>query len=268
MKVLLYAGPAPWRDLVLTYSAQFVEKIATALTLVTCGGREEQALLEETLQRFTIPAHVPVTLRALPGNAQAAILDAAQETSYDLVIFGRLNRPLGRLLPGPRSKVIAQRVQHSVLRVHGIVRPIQRILLASSGNSQAFDQARLVAQIAAPLGATVTIVHVLSQQSLFFQGFAEERVVVEQFLDSDLPEARVLRGAAELLNNLGVPATVKGRTGPVVDEVLAEVYTGGHDLLVIGEKRFDNPLDRILIEDMTSHIIDDSPLPVLVARDE
>lgn len=268
MRILVYAGPSPWRDLVLTYSIPFVEKVATALTFVTGGGSEAQSLLDEAVKRFTIPPDIPVMQQIYTGDAQTAILAAAQEVPYDLVILGRLNRSLGRLLPGPRSKVIAQRLRHSVLRVHGIVRPLQSIALASSGNQTTFDNAQLVAQIAAPLQARVSIVHVVSQQSVIFEGFSKHNLGTEKFLSSDVPEARVLRGAAALLNNLGVSTVVTVRAGPVIDELLSEVYMGSHDLLVIGEKRFESVLDRLLLEDVAAHIMDHSPLPVLMAKEE
>ncbi len=47
MKVLIYAGPAPSRDLVLQFSTQIVQRVATAVTLVTGGGAARRPLLEQ-----------------------------------------------------------------------------------------------------------------------------------------------------------------------------------------------------------------------------
>ncbi len=118
MKILLYAGAAPSRDSVLQFSVPIVQRCASALTLLSGGGAERQALLDDALRRVAAPPHVAVTLKSLPGNAQAAILAAARAQPYDLVILGRLHQPLGRLLPGAHSKAIAQRLEPSVLRVH------------------------------------------------------------------------------------------------------------------------------------------------------
>src|SRR5512138_3166142 len=165
MRVLLYAGPAPSREAVLQFSAQIIQRCATSLTLVTGGGAERRPLLEDAAARLGIPSQVPVTLSALPGNSQAAILAAARAQPYDLVILGRLHQPLGRLLPGTRSKVIAQRLEPSVLRVHGPVRPIRRMLLASGGDYHTFADVEVAAKIAGPLGAAITLLHVVSQQT-------------------------------------------------------------------------------------------------------
>ncbi len=187
MKVLIYAGPAPSRELVLQFSAQIVQKAASELTLVTGGGPARQSLLQHAIERLQVPEGVPVTQLAVNGDAQAAILGAAHEQEYDLVIFGRLNQPLARLLPGPHSKAIAQRLEPSVLRVHGPARPIRRILLASGGDFHTFGDAAVTAKLARPLGAAVTLLHVLSQQSLVFEGFPGRSITVEDFLAGDSP---------------------------------------------------------------------------------
>jgi nucleotide-binding universal stress UspA family protein len=268
MKVLLYAGPAPSRDTVLQFSAQIVQYCATSLTLVTGGGDERRPLLEEACTRLAVPASVPVSLSALPGNAQTAILMAAHAQSYDLVILGRLHQPLGRLLPGAHSKAIAQRLEPSVLRVHGPARPIRRILLASGGDFHTFGDVKATAQIAKPLSAAVTVLHVVSQQSLLFEGLANRQDTAETFLASQVPEANTLRAAVAMLNEHGVPAQMRGRVGPVIDEILSELRVGSYDLLVIGAHRVASALDRILLEDITDDLLDISPLPVLLVKSD
>src|SRR3954467_12354376 len=187
MRILLYAGPAPSREAVLLFSAQIIQNCATSLTLVTGGGAERRQLLEDAAARLRIPDRVPIALSALAGNSQVAILAAARAQPYDLVILGRLHQPFGRLLPGAHSKAIAQRLEPSVLRIHGPVRPIRRILISSGGDYHTFADADVAAQIAAPLGASATLLHVVSQQSLLFEGFQARRGTVERFLADDSP---------------------------------------------------------------------------------
>ena len=266
MKVLMYAGPAPSRDLVLQFGAQIVQKVATELTLVTGGGPEREPLLQQAVKRLQVPDGLPVTLLALNGDAQVAILGATREQPYDLVIFGRLHQPLARLLPGPHSKAIAQRLEPSVLRIHGPARQIQRILLASGGDFHTFGDVAVTAALAGPLGASVTLLHVLSQQSLVFEGFPSRSITVEDFLAGDSPEASTLRQAEAMLRERGVPTQRKGRVGPVIEEILAELRVGGYDLLVLGAHQVASALDRILLEDITGDLLDISPLPVLVAK--
>ena len=268
MRILLYAGPAPSRDTVLQFSAQIVQHCATSLTLVSGGGAERRPLLEDAAARLSIPANVPVMLSALAGNSQTAILAAARAQPYDLVILGRLHQPLGRLLPGAHSKAIAQRLEPSVLRVHGPVRPIRRLLISSGGDYHTFADVDVAAQIAGPLGAAATLLHVVSQQSLLFEGFQARRGTVESFLADDSSEAKTLRQATARLGERGVACELKGRVGPVLDEILAELRVGSYDMLVIGAHRVASALDRILLEDITNDLLDVSPLPVLVVKGE
>src|SRR5829696_4520426 len=268
MRMLVYAGPAPSRESVLQFSAQIVQHCATSLTLVTGGGAERRLLLEDAAVRLHLPAHVPVRLSALAGNSQAAILAAARAQPYDLVILGRLHQPLGRLLPGAHSKAIAQRLEPSVLRIHGPARPIRRILISSGGDYHTFADVDIAAQIAGPLGASATLLHVVSQQSLLFEGFRVRRGTMEHLLADDSPEATTLRQATAMLRDRGVACELKGRAGPVLDEILAELRVGSYDMLVIGAHRVASALDRILLEDITDDLLDVSPLPVLVVKGE
>jgi nucleotide-binding universal stress UspA family protein len=266
MRVLIYVGPAPSRDLVLQFSAQIVHHVATAVTLVTGGGEERRPLLDQALERLQPPAHVTISQRVLPGDAQVAVLAVAREQPYDMVMVGRLHQSFGRRLPGAHSKSIAQRLEPSVLRVHGPARSIKRILLSSGGDYHTFDDVSITTRIAAPLGAAVAVLHVLSQQSLFFEGFPPRRISIKDFLSGNSPEANTLRDAAALLSDRGVPTQIKGRVGPVLDEILDEVRDGDYDMLVIGAHRVTSVLDRILLEDITGDLLDRSPLPVLVVR--
>jgi nucleotide-binding universal stress UspA family protein len=266
MRVLMYAGPAPSRETALQFSAQIIQSCATALTLVSGGGPERRPLLEQAAAHLRVPDGVPVTLRPLPGNAQTAILAAARAQPYELVILGRLHQRIGRLLPGAHSKAIAQRLEPSVLRVHGPARPIRRILLSSGGDFHTFGDIRVAARIARPLDASVTLLHVISQQSLLFEGFPGRSGTVEAFLAGDSSETSTLRDAMAMLKERGVAADLKGRVGPVLDEILAELRVGSYDLLVIGAHRVASALDRILLEDITGDLLDISPLPVLVVK--
>jgi nucleotide-binding universal stress UspA family protein len=267
MRVLIYVGPAPARELVLQFAGQIVQQVATSVTLITGGGRDRQALLDQAIARLTPPVAIPLDQRVGEGDAQAAILAAAREQPYDLVVLGRLNPPITRKLPGPpHSKTIARRLEPSVLRVDGFARPIRRILLASGGDYHTLDNARVVAQLAAPLGASVTLLHVISQQSLLFEGIPPRQISADELLARTSPEAIMMRDSLALMRRLGVNATVKARVGLVLDEILGEMRQGDYDLLTIGAHRITRPLDRILLEDLTGDLLDRCTAPMLVTK--
>ena len=45
-----------------------------------------------------------------------------------------------------------------------------------------------------------------------------------------------------------------------------ELREGSYDMLAIGAHRVTSALDRILLEDITGDLLDNSPLPVLVVK--
>lgn len=263
MRMILYAGPAVARDATIDYAGPIIRRAASAVTLLTGGGQANLPLLEEALQRLELPDDLPRNLRSYSGDALDALSRESARHGGDLAIVGRLQPALKRLIYGPRSKQIAQRLSLAVLRVQGRVGPIHRILLASGGDPGTIENARQVGRLAAALGASVTILHVLSQQPLVFTGLGGAQPEVAELV-RQVPEAEVLQEASELIGGLGVATALVGRSGPVVDAVVEEARD--HDLLAIGAHRAGRGLDRILLEDLAGDILDLSPIPVLVGR--
>ncbi|MFQ3631123.1 universal stress protein [Roseiflexus sp.] len=266
MHLLIYAGPGPWRDEALATAAQFAGQVATSVTLVTGGGIRNATLLDDAVARLGLPRDVAVQRRVVEGTPQDAILTIAGEAVYDLVIFGRFQRPLERLLPLRRSDALTRRLRTAVLRVSGPARPIRRILLASGGDQHTFATAGYAAQLATPLGASITLLHVVSQQPVVFEALASPASDEATFLDSGTPEAVTLRQVAADLRERAIAVTTRIRFGLVLDEILAELHEGDYDILAVGTHHAAGPLDRMLLEDLTGDLLDRCPRTVLVAR--
>ncbi|MBA3469653.1 MAG: universal stress protein, partial [Herpetosiphonaceae bacterium] len=49
-------------------------------------------------------------------------------------------------------------------------------------------------------------------------------------------------------------------------QIKEELQVGGYDLLVIGAHHARTPLDRVLLEDLSTELLVDSPIPVLVVQ--
>jgi nucleotide-binding universal stress UspA family protein len=266
MDILLHVDPSPTHDAVLRFSRPLVTSVARSLTLVTSEDRRAQTRLHQATQVLGCPAHLPITARMFAGDMQRVLLAAAQEQFYDLALFGPLPaRPLERLLPVPRS-TFTQRFEPSLIQVRGTIGPIQHILLASGGDQHTFANARLVARLAAPLGAQVTVLHVLSQEQICFELIPDPMTAEQEFLYSDLTEASVLDETVALLREQGIAARIRIRIGAVIDEVQAELHNGTYNMLAIGAHRSSSALDRILFEDMAHALLEHSHLPVLVVK--
>lgn len=265
MNIMIYVGQSPSRADVLAFSTPLMQSVATRITLVAGKSAGGQPMLDDAAAQLQVPEHVPVELCAMPGGAQNAIIAAAREHAYDLVVFGRLRPRIRRMLFGPRSRRIAAQLEPSVLRVQGMVRPIKRALIASGGNNNTLHNAAVAARLLAPLHAEATVLHVDSQQSITFQS-RQQRDRNRAFIESDTPEAATVRDAVAHLQTHNIAVKPKIRYGPVIDEILAELDSGSYDLLIIGAHRISSALDRILLEDMTGDLMHVSPVPVLVVK--
>lgn len=265
MNIMIYVGQAPSRADVLAFSKPLVHHVATHVTLVAGKSAGGQPMLDDAAAQLQVPEHVPVELCAMPGGAQNAIIAATREHACDLVVFGRLRPRIRRMLFGRRSRRIAVAIEPSVLRVQGTVRPIKRALIASGGNHHTIHNARVAAQLLAPLNAEATVLHVDSQQSITFQP-RRQRARTRAFIEGDTPEAKYMREAVAYLQDQHVAVKPRIRYGPVIDEILDELRTGNYSLLILGAHRVASALDRILLEDITGDLMHVSPVPVLVVK--
>jgi nucleotide-binding universal stress UspA family protein len=267
MNVLVYVGPAPSREQLLPYCAPIVQTLASTVCLLVPEGTKNEELFQQALDILQIPSHIPITKISRAGNAQNAILTAVSERLYDLVIMGHLERPLRRFWPIGRSDALAQEIEPSVLRVQGELRPIRSILLASGGNEHTMLDAKMAQRFAQALGAKVTLLHVMSQQAVVFEGIPNAKA--DKPLLSTPPhteELDMLNKAQAWLCEQQIESTVKVRYGAVMNEVLEEIQAGPHDLLVSGAHLAYSILDRLLIEDISSGLLAASPVPVVIVR--
>ncbi|WP_129631365.1 universal stress protein [Candidatus Oscillochloris fontis] len=263
MRIVIYAGPAPSYGAVIAFSAPLLHQVARAVTLVSGGGAGNEALLRTAQAELDLPPTIPSILRIHAGDAVGALTWEAGLHAADLVIIGRLQPSLQRIILGRRSKRLAQRLDVAVLRVQGRIGPIRRILLASGGDAGTIAHARYLLRIAKPLGASITLLHAISAQPLIFENAPPH---ADEFLNGPSPEAAVLREAAALLRAQEVETEVVVQIGSVVDAVVDAARE--HDLLMIGAHRISSRLDRILLEDLAGDILDLSPIPVLVGKRE
>jgi nucleotide-binding universal stress UspA family protein len=81
------------------------------------------------------------------------------------------------------------------------------------------------------------------------------------------PEGELLERDIQMLEQPGLHLIPKVRHGLVVDEILAEVSSGGYDLVVIGARLTQGP-QRFLLENIAHQIIMKIRRPILVVREK
>jgi nucleotide-binding universal stress UspA family protein len=246
MRVLFHVG-ATLADDVLAWVRPIIQHAAQSLTLVSSGHAAAHGQLAAAHQLLQLPPDLPTDVLVVDGDEPTAIQAAVAQQPYDLVMLERL--PASHHGTRGRQPSGGPRPAPSVLRIHGQLRPIRHVLLASGGDFHTFETASITARTVAPLGARATLMHVIPPEALVFAGFGARRISIEQFLSSTSVAAVTLRDAAATL-----------------EELLEELDTGQYDLLAIGAQRVESPLSRILYEDIAADLLELSPIPVLVAK--
>lgn len=262
MHVLIYIDVVRLHSDMLRSCAPIVQQIATALTLMTDTSGSPAPLLERAVAQLGVPRRLPLDVCACPGALRSALRAAPQDRPYDLLIYCDSRRSL----LAPHSTSLVQRLPWSTLCLRAAQRSVRRILLASGGERHTLDHVRFVAQLAQPFGAAVTILHVLSQQSLLFTGFYDRSIDAAAFLASRTSAAQILGLGAAWLEDDGIPAQLVVRTGPVVSTIVDELRAGAYDLLVVGDHRPERALDRLLLRNMANELLAASPRSVLVVK--
>jgi nucleotide-binding universal stress UspA family protein len=209
--------------------------------------------------------HVETSVRR--GHAAEEILRETEEHDYDLVVVGsRGRRGITRFILGSTAARLARYCRVSLIIVKGNPRELQRILVCTAGAQAGERDTEMAGRIGALAGASVTILHVMSQLPLTPECELDDlECAPEILLDTDAPEAVHLRKDLQILKSLGVQAAAKVRHGLVVDEILAEAQEGDYDLIVTGA-HVASGFQRFMLTDTTEQIVLGSDRPVLVVR--
>jgi nucleotide-binding universal stress UspA family protein len=91
---------------------------------------------------------------------------------------------------------------------------------------------------------------------------------VEALLKSNSALARNLLNEKKIIEDGGVPATIRVGHGLVIDQILVEIARGDHDLVVVGSWAIRNRWRTYAIGNITREIVNRTDRPVLVMRSD
>ncbi len=204
------------------------------------------------------------------------ILDEVQRQPYDLVVLGiHLHRSLNRLRPKSLAKHLAGHLSVPLLVVFPAWHRLERILVWTAGEEPDEFALRLAGQMAAEVGAKVTVLHVMSQVPLRADADVRD---LERDADSLMKyrtrEGEFLQQALEILSEAGVSPSmyeVKVRHGLTVEEIIEESEEGEFDLVVVGALQVPSreswhELRELVQEDLAERVLMEAHRPVLIAR--
>jgi nucleotide-binding universal stress UspA family protein len=237
-------------------------------TLLAAGknkDRTNQALEEskDILIEFGIHAHTLFKV----GPAVQEFIKEIQSTCYDLVVIGyRKRSALEKAFNGCVATRVAHQASSSVLIVREGRPDICKILIGIGGNGFTTQISQWGANIAAAVGAQVTLIHVESAPPLMYAGLAEVHQTLEELLETDTLAANALRTAAGILDAAGVKATIKLAHGVADRELLRTAQEGDYDLIILGSSWARPPIDRVVLSNISRDVLHNTRRPVLVVH--
>jgi len=213
--------------------------------------------------------HLNAELITKAGHPVQEIVKRTREESYDLVVIGAVCKGVrGPLWMSARAYRIIESVQPPVLVVIGERSVLRRILICTSGGSQADKAVAFACEIARMGSAVVDLIHVMAEPPAMYADLIGVEEDASRLLASNSQLGRTLRHQKDLLEQAGVFGEFRLRHGLVVPEILRELQRTDYDLVVAGSSPSEDMLRQYVIGDVTHEIVDRAELPVLVVRTE
>jgi len=115
-------------------------------------------------------------------------------------------------------------------------------------------------------GAEVTILHVVPPSDLDYPSTRDVRDHLNDLADTDTLAGRSLRRALEMAKTAGLRAKAVAREGHIVEQILAEIKAGDHDIICMGSSYSAHSLRQLYTPNVTADIAEVVHCPVLTAR--
>ena len=201
------------------------------------------------------------------GDPVHQIVDQTERTKYDLVIIGaRKTGSTGPYWRSEKTYEVIRTIAPPVLVAMGEWAQFKRFLVCTGGKAFIEEAVQLTGKLAAGVGASVTLLHVMAEPPAIYADLVRLEEDVDRLLHSNSELGVNLRTQKEDLKKLGVTGEVRVRHGIVTDQVFAEAREKSYDLIVTGSSQARGMLRHYIMGDLTRSILNHADCPVLVAR--
>src|SRR5436853_6184551 len=241
----------------------------TTLLGIAEKSRDERPLrdvLEAQAQWLRAHGVAPeIVVRA--GEPIRQILKQTSTATYDLVVIGsRKTEATGLYWRSEKTYEVIKSLPPPVLVAIGECTTLKKFLVCTGGQEFIEEAVQLSGKLAAAVGASVTLLHVMAEPPAIYADLVRLEEDVTRLLESNSELGINLRTQKQDLEKLGVPTEVHVRHGIVVDQVFAEVRKSNYDLIVTGSSQARGMLRHYIMGDLTLRILNHANCPVLVAR--
>ena len=201
------------------------------------------------------------------GEPVHQILDQTSKCNYELVVIGaRWTGAVGEYWRSKKTYEVIKTVQPPVMVAIDARKELKRFVICTGGKEFIEQAVQFTARLAAAVGASVTLLHVMAEPPVMYADLVRLEEDVAQLLQSKSELGTNLRRQKRELERLGVSAEVRLRHGIVTDQVFDEVREGNYDLIVTGTSQARGLLRHYIMGDLTRSILNRAGVPVLVAR--
>jgi nucleotide-binding universal stress UspA family protein len=217
----------------------------------------------EKLKKFGVSPEI--VLRA--GEPIREILEQTKATGYDITIIGaRRKNSTGPYRRSGKTYEVIKAIPTPVLLATGVCDTLKSFIVCTGGKKYIDAAVQLTGKLAAAVGASVTLLHVMAEPPAIYADLVQLEEDVERLLQSGSELGRNLLAQKQSLEKLGILVEVRVRHGFVIDQIFTDVSERGHDLIVTGSSPTLGPLGHYIMGDVTRGIVNRANVPVLVAR--
>jgi nucleotide-binding universal stress UspA family protein len=217
----------------------------------------------EKLKKFGITPELVVR----PGEPIREILEQTKAAAYDITIIGaRRKSSTGPYWRAGKTYEVIKAIPTPVLLATGFCETLKSFIVCTGGKKYIDAAVELTGKLAAAVGASVTLLHVMAEPPAIYADLVRLEEDVERLLESGSELGRNLLAQKQSLEKLGIVVEVRVRHGFVIDQIFADVNERGHDLIVTGSSPTRGPLGHYIMGDLTRGIVNRANVPVLVAR--
>jgi nucleotide-binding universal stress UspA family protein len=271
MKILICSDGMPASENAIELATLLAVPLQAQITLLGITEKSsDEGPLREALERQaqslrTQNAQADIVVR--DGEPVRQIFDQTSNTSYDLVVVGaRWTGATGQYWRSERTYEVIKTIQPPVLVAIGEPKRLKRFLVCTGGKEFIEQAVQFTGEIAAAVGASVTLLHVMAEPPAIYVNLVQLEENVDQLLESRSELGTNLLREKRELERLAVPAEVRLRHGIAIDQIFEEVGAGDYDLIVTGTSQARGLLGHYIMGDLTRSILNRANCPVLVAR--
>ena len=271
MKIVICSDGMPASDNAVRIGTLFAGPCRAQTTLLGITEKDgDEKPLREALEKeaqVLRAAGVSPEIVVRAGEPIMQIVDQTTNDQYDFAVIGARRKSSGGLYwHSDKTYEVIKAIAPPVLVAMGEVAQLKKFLVCTGGKKYIEDAVKLTGQLAAAVGASVTLLHVMAEPPAIYADLVRMEEDVDALLQSDSELGRNLRAQKQSLEKLGVAATVRVRHGFALDQIFEELRDGEHDLVVAGSSQSRGPWRHYIMGDLTRCILNRADRPVLIAR--